>query len=145
MIRTFFALFLALLLPVSAEDKLSIVRVNVTTQSWDFLRPWGKRQPVTRRAIGAVIAGPRVLVAGELVANATYIEFENAEGGRKVPATIEAVDYEANLAILKTDDADFLKGLPVLELTESAIGDQLSIWQLENNGRLLVTNGPMTT
>jgi S1-C subfamily serine protease len=145
MIRTFFALFLALLLPLSAEDKLSIVRVNVTTQSWDFLRPWGKRQPVTRRAIGAVIAGPRVLVAGELVANATYIEFESAEGGRKVPATIEAVDYEANLAILKTDDADFLKGVPILELTESAIGDQLSIWQLENNGRLLVTNGPMTT
>ncbi len=128
-----------------AEDKLSIVRVNVTTQGWDFLRPWGKRQPVTRRAIGAVLPGPRVLVAGELVANATYLEFEAADGGRKVPASIEAVDYEANLALLKTDDADFLKGVPQLDLVESAIGDQLNIWQLENNGRLLVTNGPMTT
>jgi hypothetical protein len=62
-----------------------------------------------------------------------------------VPATIEAVDYEANLALLKADDADFLKDLPQLDLTESNIGDQLSIWQLENNGRLLVTSGPMTT
>ncbi len=130
---------------VSAAEKLSVVRVNVTTQGWDFLRPWGKRQPVTRRAMGAVIAGPRVLVAGELVANATYIEFETPEGGRKVPATVEAVDYEANLAVLKTDDADFLKDLPPLDVVESAIGDSLSIWQLENNGRLLVTTGPMTT
>jgi S1-C subfamily serine protease len=147
MIRILFSLFLALALvvPGIAEDKLSIVRVNVTTQSWDFLRPWGKRQPVTRRAIGAVLPGPRVLVAGELVANATYLEFETPEGGRKAPASIEAVDYEANLALLKTDDADFLKGVPQLDLTESDIGDQLSIWQLENNGRLLVTNGPMTT
>ena len=31
----------------------------------------------------------------------------SAEGGQKVPATVEAVDYEANLALLKTDDADF--------------------------------------
>ena len=57
---------LALLLLVSgvsaAEKKLSVVRVNVTTQSWDFHHPWGKRQPFTRRAIGAVLPGARVLV-----------------------------------------------------------------------------------
>ncbi len=147
MIRNFLilALSLATILPASAQEKPSVVRVNVTTQSWDFLRPWGKRQPQTRRAIGALLPGSRVLVAGELVANATYLEFETAEGGRKAPATIEAVDYEANLAILKTDEADFLKGIPELEVAEAAIGDQLSIWQLENNGRLLVTSGPMTT
>ena len=130
---------------IAAEKKLSVVRVNVTTQSWDFHHPWGKRQPFTRRAIGAVIPGPRVLVTAELVANLTYLELETPEGGRKVPATVEAVDYEANLAVLKTDDADFLAGAPELQIAESAIGDSLSVWQLENNGRLLVTQGPMTT
>jgi S1-C subfamily serine protease len=145
--RIFLLLALALLTPAGlhAEDKLSVVRVNVTTQSWDFQRPWGKRQPVTRRAIGAVLPGPRVLVTADLVANLTYLELETPEGGRKVPATVEAVDYEANLALLKTDDADFLAGVPGLQITESGIGDQLSVWQLENNGRLLVTKGPMTT
>lgn len=139
------AFFTMATVAAEAQEKLAIVRVNVTTQSWDFLRPWGKRQPFTRRAVGAVLPGQRVLVAGELVANATYLEFEAADGGRKIPASIEAVDYEANLALLKADEGDFLKDLPALELTESGIGDQLSIWQLENNGRLLVTNGPMTT
>jgi S1-C subfamily serine protease len=143
------SLLLALLLLVSgvsaAEKKLSVVRVNVTTQSWDFLHPWGKRQPFTRRAIGAVLPGARVLVTAELVANLTYLELETPEGGRKVPAAVEAVDYEANLAVLKADDADFLAGAPELQVAESAIGDMLSVWQLENNGRLLVTQGPMTT
>ena len=129
----------------AAEKKLSVVRVNVTTQSWDFHRPWGKRQPFTRRAIGAVLPGARVLVTADLVANFTYLEFETPQGGRKVPAIVEAVDYEANLAVLKTDDADFLAGAPELQVAESAIGDSLSVWQLENNGRLLVTKGPMTT
>ncbi len=131
---------------VLAAEKLSVVRVNVTTQSWDFHRPWGKRQPFTRRAIGAVLPGNRVLVTADLVANLTYLELENPEGGRKVPASVEAVDYEANLALLKTDaESDLLTGAPGLEIAESNIGDQLSVWQLENNGRLLVTKGPMTT
>ena len=70
--------FLSLLLLVTgfgdasaADKKQSVVRVNETTQSWDFHHPWGKRQPFTRRAIGAVLPGARVLVAAELVANLT--------------------------------------------------------------------------
>ena len=138
--------FLALLArDASGADKPAVVRVNVTTQQWDFHRPWGKRQPVTRRAIGAVLPGSRVLVTADLVANATYLELENPEGGRKVPATVDVADYEANLALIKTDNAEFLAGIEGLQVAESNIGDQLSVWQLENNGRLLVTNGPMTT
>jgi S1-C subfamily serine protease len=144
-LRLFLAFILLIPCGASAADKLSVVRVNVTTQSWDFHRPWGKRQPFTRRAIGAVLPGLRVLVTADLVANLTYLELETPEGGRKVPATVEVVDYEANLALLKTDDPDFLAGIPGLEIAESNIGDLLSVWQLENNGRLLVTQGPMTT
>jgi S1-C subfamily serine protease len=131
-----------------SAEKPPIVRVNVTSQGWDFQRPWGKRQPVTKRAIGAVIAAKnegRVLVTGDLVQNSTYLEFEVAEGGRKVPASIEFVDYEANLALLRPDDADFLKDVPRLPIAPSSIGQQLEVWQLENNGRVLVTSGNMTT
>lgn len=134
---------------VRAEEvpakQLSVVRVNVTNQPWDFSRPWGKRPPYSRRAIGAVLPGNRVLVTAELVANANYVEFETAAGGQKAPATVEAVDYESNLALLKTDDAAFLKDILPLELITAAVGDMLSVWQLESNGNLLVTRGPMTT
>ena len=130
---------------VVIEKALSVVRVNVTTQAWDFGRPWGKRAPFSRRAIGAVLAGERVLVTAELVGNASFVEFEAAGGGQKVPAAVEFVDHECNLALLKTEDATFLKNLQPLEIAPAKIGDQLSVWQLENNGNLLVTHGPMTT
>ena len=129
----------------AAEKKLSVVRVNVTNQPWDFLRPWGKRPPFSRRAIGAVLPGGKVIVTAEMVANATFIELESPEGGVKAPATVEVVDYEANLALLKTDDAEFLKAYDPLEITAARIGDNLSILQLEATGTPLVTPGTLTS
>src|SRR5207249_1083408 len=126
-------LFFSLLCVARGEEEaksdqgLSVVRVNVTNQAWDFARPWGKRPPFSRRAIGTVLSGDRVLVTAELVGNANYVEFEAAEGGLKVPASVEVVDYQANLALLKTDDASFLKGLKPLGIAHSKVGDVLSV------------------
>ena len=128
-----------------APKKLSVVRVNVTNQPWDFLRPWGKRPPYARRAIGALLPGGKVVVTAEMVANATFIEFESPEGGVKVPATLDVVDYESNLALLKTDDPEFLKAYQPLELTPAQIGDSLAILQLEATGTPLVTPGTLTS
>jgi hypothetical protein len=127
------------------EKPLSIIRVNVTNQSWNFMLPWGKRPPFSRRAIGTVLSGGRVLVTAELVANANFVEFETPEGGQKVPATVDVVDYEANLALLKTDDPDFLKPFKPLTVAPAAVGDTLSVWQLEATGKLLVTKASLTT
>src|SRR5436190_23531604 len=74
---------------VRTDEPPRIIRVNVTNQGWDFFRPWGKRPPFSRRAIGAVLPGNRVLVTAELVGNANYIELEMPEGGGKTPATVE--------------------------------------------------------
>ena len=133
--------------PISAEPAHpnSVVRVNVTNQAWDFFRPWGKSPPYSRRAVGAVLPNNRVLVTAELVANANYVEFETPEGGQKSPATVEAVDYEANLALLKTDDTKFLEPFKPLELASAALGDTLTVLRkLEPSGALLLTRGTMT-
>ena len=146
-----FLLLLILVLPAThaeepkPEKTLSVIRVNVTNQAWDFTRPWGKRPPYSRRAVGTVLEGGRVLVTAELVANANYVEFETPEGGQKVPAMVDVVDYEANLALLKTDDAAFLKPIKPLEIAPAAVGDALAVWQLEATGNLLVTKATMTT
>ncbi len=129
---------------VTAPRQLSIVRVNVTSQPYDFRRPWGKRTPYSRRAIGSVLADERVLVTAELVGNATFIELEAADG-QKVPATVDLVDYECNLALLKTAEPAFLTKLKPLELATATVGDELAVWQLEANGNLIVTRGVMTT
>ncbi|MCX6966761.1 MAG: PDZ domain-containing protein [Verrucomicrobia bacterium] len=124
---------------------ISVVRVNVTNQPYDFLRPWSKRPPFQRRAVGAVLPGSRVLTTAEQVADATYLEMEKPDSGEKCPATVEVVDYDCNLALVKPSEADFLKPFKPLALAEPGVGDDLAIWQLENNGTLLNTRALLTT
>lgn len=124
---------------------VAAVRVNATDQPWDFLRPWSKRAPYSRRAIGAVLSGGGVIVTAELIANSSYLELEKAESGEKIAANVAAVDYEANLALLKPSDPAFLKNVPALELTDAVVGDRVSVWQLENTGALLATDALVTT
>ncbi len=135
----------AALVEVAKDKKASVVRVNVTNQTYDFFHPWSKRAPYSRRALGAVLPGGRVLVTGELVANSDYVELEKAESGEKIAAEVEFVDYEANLALLKPTDGKFLDGIKPLEIAPAVVGDRVAIWQLETTGALLITNALVTT
>ena len=125
--------------------QLSLVRVNVTGQGFDYFRPWQKRAPFSKRALGAVLSQGRVLVTADLVANQNYVELERAESGEKTAASVDVVDYEANLALLEPQDKKFLDGLPPLELAnDTTVGDRLSALQLEPTGALVVTEGLVT-
>ncbi|MBT8037020.1 MAG: PDZ domain-containing protein [Verrucomicrobiae bacterium] len=121
----------------------SVVRINSTLQTWSAAQPWDKSAPKKRRALGALLSDNRVLTTAEMATNVTYIELENADSTRRIPAKVIAIDYEANLALLEPDNGDtqgFFKGLKPLTLGSPAkIGDEVSVWQLEENGMPLVT------
>ncbi len=126
---------------VSAQEKpspeKSLMRVNATLQSYNFLRPWEKSAPTPRRGLGAVLEGNRVLVTGELIVNSTYIELEHPATGEKTPAEIVGRDYEANLALVAPVDKDstIMDGLVPLQLDTSVKPkDTLEVWQMEDNG-----------
>jgi S1-C subfamily serine protease len=124
----------------------SVVRVNSTNQDYDFFRPWSKKSPRAIHGLGAVLAGNRVLVTAQLIANHSYVELERAETGSRTPAKVLCVDYEANLALLQPSSANFLTGLKPLELAlDAVVGDRLDILQLEANDALITTPGPITT
>jgi len=128
-----------------APDR-SIIRVNVTRQGYSFRRPWQQKSPSTGTAIGVIISGPRVLVTSQLVANHRYIELEKADTREKSVARVEAVDYEANLALLKPADQHFLEDMHPLELdTAAVLGDYLSVWQVQRNGNVAAGEGPITS
>jgi S1-C subfamily serine protease len=129
----------------SVPKLVSVVRVNATNQAWDFFHPWTKHAPYSHRGLGAVLDHGEVLVTAELIENANYVELERAESGERVPATVEAVDYEADLALLKPADDHFLNGITPLELTDAGVGDHLAVWQLEVTGALLITDALLTT
>jgi len=128
------------------QKQLALVRVNVTGQSYDYFRPWQKKAPFSKRALGAVLSKGRVLVTADLVANQNYVELERAESGEKTAANVLVIDYEANLALLEPTEKTFLDGITPLEITpDTVVGDRLAAWQLEPTGALLATEGLVTT
>lgn len=126
----------------SASD--SVVQVTVTEQGHDFLRPWQKRPPASRRGLGVAIAGDRVLVTATLVQNATFVELQHAKSGGQTVADVTHVDYQANLAVLTPHDPKFLSSCTPLEINDHLqVGDRVSAWQLEANGSEFVTEGEL--
>lgn len=127
-------------------ENRSVVRVNATIQNYDYFRPWQKRAPFSRRGLGVVIENGQVLVTAELVANATFLELERAATSERTTATVEVVDYDSNLALLRPTDEDFLKDMVPLKLDiDSRVGDRVEVLQLEKNGDIAVTPGTITT
>ena len=143
-ILTSFTLFASAIAGFAAPAvKDHVVRVNSTLQSWSTTQPWDKTSSRNRRALGVVLGGNQVLTVAEMAADATYIELENAEGTKKIPAQVTAIDYESNLALLavaNSSDNSFFADYKPIELGPPAnIGDTTQVWQLENNGVPLVT------
>src|SRR3989441_4653227 len=128
------------------QKLLSLVRVNVTGQAYDYFRPWQKKAPFPKRALGAVHSKGRVLATADLVTNQNYVELERAESGEKTAANVQVIDYEANLALLEPVEKTFLDGITPLEIAaNTVVGDRLAAWQLKPSGALLATEGLVTT
>lgn len=124
----------------------SLLRVNSTSQFFDFRRPWTKKPPFSRRGTGVVIGPNEVLVSASLVVSATYIDFERPNSSERTPAQIKHIDYDANLALLEASDPTFLQNNIPLALDESArIGSFAEILQLEPNGDIAPTTARITT
>lgn len=136
---------LALLIaqPVFANPGNSLVRVNSTIQTYNAAQPWEKNPPLTRRGLGALLSGNRILTTAAMAADSIYIELQSADSTLTVPAKVTAIDYDANLALLTPDAAPgFLSTLTPVEFSAPIkAGDSLSFFQLEDNGESLETQG----
>jgi S1-C subfamily serine protease len=134
--------------PAEWDVKSSVVRISSTQQTWNLWQPWEKNAPRRRRALAAIVGPQLVVTTAELVADATYLEFESADGSRFTPARVIATDHEANLALLgpasEEQGATFFEGTVPFEIsTPPAIGDSLKILQLEDNGLPILTEGTL--
>ncbi len=122
----------------SEDSGGSLVRVRATIQPYDQFRPWQKKSPFGLNGTGVVLPGGKVLVTAALVANRTEVGLEKPGSAEKCAAEAEAIDYEANLALLVPTDKNFLKGFAGVVLGPALrAGDKTEVWQLERNGEML--------
>ena len=126
----------------TTSRNISLLKVNVTLQPWNQRVPWQKVSPGARRGLGVLLEKNEILVTAQLVADATYIELEQADSGHKLPAKVKAVDYDANLALLEPNAEvnGFFAGLKPMALDPGAkVDDELNVGQLDRVGRMIST------
>ena len=103
-----------------AEHQL--VTVQVTYQEWNEYRPWQKAKPSSRRFLGIVVSGNRILVLAHNLDDATLIQIEKFDRPPRLPARIVHSDPQADLALITVDDPEFFSDLVPVEIADSTEG-----------------------
>ena len=97
----------------------AVVRVDTTFQQPDYFIPWQDKMQDASIGSGVVIDGNRILTNAHNVANATYITVKKQSGDDSYHASVLAVDYGCDLALLQVDDEAFFADIVPFELGET--------------------------
>ncbi|PTY06256.1 serine protease [Opitutaceae bacterium EW11] len=101
--------------PVETKQvEASVVKILATVRLPDFIRPWSKNSGREVSGTGVVIEGKRILTSAHVVRYASQVWVQPAQSGDKLEATVEAIAYGMDLAVLKVTDATFFDSHPAL-------------------------------
>ena len=119
--------------PTRASDPLrdSVVHVIVTQRGPNLFQPWSKATPQEVTGTGFVIEGRRILTNAHVVSHAHQIYIQPHQSADKLPAEVEAVAPDIDLALLRLEDEAFFErraaiafadGLPQTKSTVNVYG-----------------------
>jgi hypothetical protein len=106
----------------------SVVKVEVSRNIYDYYQPWNRRNDRSAK-IGLVVGERQILTTSQNLSDRTLVRLQKGGRGKWTNASVDWIDYHANLALLTTDDAGFWTGLQPAKLTGKppAEGDALQI------------------
>ncbi len=113
----------------------SIVSLEGARKQYDYYQPWAKR-PTRSQKLGLVIGEREILTTADELFDRTLIRLQKGGRGRWFIGEVAWIDYNANLAIVTTTEADFWTGLKPAALGGTASADstlQILRWR---NGNL---------
>ena len=118
----------------------SVFKIRVVANAPNFIEPWKKGAPQQSSGTGFYIGAGRILTNAHVIANASFITVLRDGDSRPLPAYVQFVGHDCDLAIIEVVDraklADVepleLGGVPKLRSPVSTIGfpmggEQLSI------------------
>lgn len=118
----------------------SVLRIEVATQNPDYRTPWNAGGFSGGNGTGFLIGPNLILTNAHVVSNARRILVTQRNSARKLPATIQHIAHDCDLALISLDDPAPLEGLihlpiggmPELDSEVRAIGypvggDRLSV------------------
>lgn len=98
------------------DPKASVVKISVTVRNPDFSHPWNKANPTEASGTGFLIEGNRIVTNAHVVRYASQVYVQPDQSDEKSAATVEAISYGLDLAILKLESPDAIGDLKPLEI-----------------------------
>ena len=101
-----------------ADPFSAVILLEVSTTAPNIFRPW---QNVTSSGSGSgvVIGDGRILTCAHCVADSSYIRVRKHNEDSLYQASVEFIDNDADLALVRVDDPAFMAGIVPMEIGET--------------------------
>ncbi|MCM8775112.1 MAG: trypsin-like peptidase domain-containing protein [Candidatus Omnitrophica bacterium] len=121
----------------------SVIKIFVTTNPPDFIKPWQTKGSDFHTGSGCIIDGNRILTSAHVISDYTFIQVKKHSDPKKYTAKVEAVGHDCDLAILSVEDPEFFKGTQPIPLGETpSLKDSVTVIGYPVGGeQLSVTQG----
>jgi hypothetical protein len=108
-----------------------LVKLSVTSQSYDITSPWKKSRVRNMTGRGVVIQPGVILTLASNVRDALMIEVQVANSARRYPAKLKHADARMNLALVEITDEKLREELAPMELGDPVkLDDEFDIYEL---------------
>jgi hypothetical protein len=111
----------------------SIIQIEVTSKAYDYIQPWARSEQKVYKS-GVVVDGHQIITTADGLADQTLIRLKKQGAGLFSLGTVAWIDYQANLAVITTDEKDFWTGLQPARLADPApISGEVRIQRWEDD------------
>jgi hypothetical protein len=95
----------------------SLVQIESTRHQYEFLQPWSRRT-ASNNKFGVVVQGNRILTTADYLFDHTVLRVQKGGRGSWYEASLQWIDYHANLALIVVSDAGFWTGLQPVQFAD---------------------------
>jgi hypothetical protein len=95
----------------------ALIHIEVTSKAYNYIQPWQPSERTVYKS-GVLVEGHQILTTADGLSDQTLIRIKKQGSGLFSLGRVAWIDYQANLAALTTDDADFWTGLQPAQLAD---------------------------
>ena len=114
--------------PTNAPSALekSVVKIEVARKTYDYYQPWNRRNDRAMKT-GVVVGQRQILATAQDLSDRTLVRIQKGGRGKWTTASVQWIDYHANLAVLTTDDAAFWSDIRPADFSGKPPGEGASL------------------
>ncbi len=122
--------------------KESLVYLEISSYGYDQLRPWRNTDVAQKGGVGCAVGRNEVITPAWNLTDASLVKARRLGQNEYIPATIRAIDYEIDLALVELEPNSLKKALkPVKFADKFQRGAKLNYYWLNSAGNLTTGQG----